>query len=86
MTHKIRNRKWRIVWKRSPGGYEGETHYSTRTLYVSPHAPIPDVLDTLIHETLHAALPDLSEEAVSETAQALSKLLCKTFTIERKRP
>ena len=37
--------------------------------------PVPDLVDTILHEMIHARWPDLSEDAVADFAETLSGFL-----------
>lgn len=75
LTHSIRNRCFRLFWKRPSRKDEGSCDFHNRKLWIHPNSDHLETLGTTIHECLHAAFFDLEDSAVVKFEEDLVRLL-----------
>jgi hypothetical protein len=75
-THTLRNKLYRLIWRRPPGKCpDTDKHYvgqcespkdKGRELWLEPKQDAEDLLWTTVHESAHGCFWDLTEEAIEE--------------------
>lgn len=71
----IGEHRWKVQWDCRLRGLDGLCDYNSRTIRLRKGMPVPDLVDTVLHEMIHARWPDLSEDAVADFAETVSGFL-----------
>ena len=71
----IGDARWKVHWDCRLRGLDGLCDYNAKTIKLRKGMPVPDLVDTILHEMIHARWPDLSEDAVADFAETASGFL-----------
>lgn len=85
LTHSIRGKLYRLVWRKPPGKhpdpekeFKGQCEWpgdKGRELWIWPRQDGLDMVGTVAHEVAHGAFWDLAEEAIEEFERDYVRLL-----------
>ena len=67
--------RWKVHWDCRLRGIDGLCDYGAKTIKLRRGMPVPDLVDTILHEMIHARWPDLSEDAVVDFSETVSGFL-----------